>query len=77
MANGFYPAGNTAGRPLSCQINNAYFSCDYTLSPFTISLYKVNNTFTTGVNTINISTLYQNANGINFPSTQGRYLNTL
>jgi hypothetical protein len=77
MANGFYPAGNTTGKPLSCQINGGYFSCDYTLSPFTISIYKTNSSFSSSLNTINITTLYQNANGIYFPSTQGRYLNTL
>ena len=77
MANGFYPAGNTAGKPLSCQINGTYFSCDYTLSPFTITLYKTNSSFSFGLNTLNVTTLYQNANGIYYPSTQGRYFNTL
>jgi len=77
MASGFYPAGNTLGMPLSCQLNLASFTCTYTLSPFTITLYKTNSSFTTGINTVNITTLYQNANGVFFPTTQGRYLNTL
>lgn len=77
MATGFVPAGNALNLPILCQLNSVYFTCTYTISPFTITLYKTNNTFTTGVNTINITTLHQNANGVTFPSTQGRYLNTL
>ncbi len=77
MASGFYPAGNALNLPISCQLNGVFFQCTYTLSPFTITLYKTNSTFTTGVNTINITTIYQNANGIFYPATQGRYLNTL
>lgn len=33
-----------------------------------------NSSFSTGTNVINITTEYQNKNGINYPTTQGRYL---
>ncbi len=74
MSNGFYPAGNVLGLPLSCILNGIRQVCTYSLSPFTITLTGTNNLFTTASNTINITTLYQNSNGIYYPSSPGRYL---
>lgn len=76
MANGFYPAGNALNLPLSCLLNGVRFYCTYTLSPFTITITQTNSSFLTSNNVINITTLYQNSNGIYYPST-GRYLLTL
>lgn len=73
MAAGFYPAGNTLGLPLSCQLNSVRFPCTYTLNPFVITITGTNSSFSTANNVINITTLYQNSNGVFFPST-GRYL---
>lgn len=73
MPSGFSPATNTAGLPLSCKINAVRFACTYTVSPFVITLLNTNNTFSTGTNVINITTEYQNSNGVYFPITQGRY----
>lgn len=78
MPTGFSPAGNnTLGLPLSCLINNVRQSCTYTLNPFTVTLTNTNSAFTTSNNVLNITTLYQNSNGIFFPATADRYLLTL
>lgn len=77
MSPEFYPSGNILGLPISCILNSIRQSCTYTLSPFTISITGTNNLFTTSANTINITTLYQNTNGIFFPSSAGRYLLTM
>lgn len=74
MPTGFFPGNNTLGLPLRCQINGVRFSCTYTLSPFTITIAKTNSSFSSGLNVINITTEYQNKNGIQYPSTQGRYV---
>lgn len=74
MASGFYPAGNALNLPLSCLLNSVRFPCTYTLNPFTITMTGTNSSFTTSTNVINITTLYQNSNGVYFPSTPGRYL---
>lgn len=73
MATGFYPAGNALGLPLSCQLNGVRFACTYTLNPFTITISGTNSSFSTANNVINITTLFQNSNGVYFPST-GRHL---
>ena len=69
----FTPATNSLGLPLSCNINAKRFPCTYTINPFVITLTKTNSSFTTSSNIINITTEYQNVNGINYPATQGRY----
>ena len=69
----FTPATNSLGLPLSCILNNKRLPCTYTINPFVVTLTKTNSSFTTSVNTLNITTEYQNSNGINYPSTQGRY----
>lgn len=71
---GFYPAGNTAGMPLSCVLNNERFPCTYTLNPFVVTMTGTNSSFTLSNNLINITTLYQNSNGVYFPPSAGRYL---
>jgi hypothetical protein len=71
---GFVPAGNIAGLPLSCLLNNVRFPCTYTLNPFVVTMTGTNNSFTLSNNVINITTLYQNSNGIFFPASPGRYL---
>ena len=73
MPTGWYPAGNALGKPLRCELNNVRVSCTYTLNPFTITLYDTESDFSTSTNEVNITTEYQNANGIHFPTTQGRY----
>lgn len=70
----FVPSGNSVNIPLSCLLNNVRFPCTYTLNPFTITMTGTNSSFTTANNVINITTLYQNTNGIYFPSSAGRYL---
>lgn len=74
MSSGFSPSGGSVNIPLSCLLNNVRFACTYTLSPFTITMTDTNSSFTTGNNVINITTLYQNSNGIYFPASAGRYL---
>jgi len=73
MPNEFTPASNTLGLPLSCILNNKRLPCTYTINPFVVTVTKANSSFTTGSNILNITTEYQNVNGINFPSSQGRY----
>lgn len=73
MPTGFYPAGNALGLPLSCLLNNVRETCTYSLTPFTITYTGTNSSFTTSTNVLNITTLYQNTNGIFFPPTPGRY----
>jgi hypothetical protein len=73
MPSGFSPATNSLGLPLSCKLNGVRFACTYTVSPFVVTLTSTNNSFTTSSNVINITTEYQNSNGVYFPATQGRY----
>lgn len=74
LPSGFSPATNLPGLPISCILNDVRFSCAYTVNPFVITVVDTNNSFTTGSNVLNITTEYQNKNGIYYPSTQGRYL---
>ena len=69
----FRPATNSLGLPLSCIMNNKRFPCTYSINPFVVSVLETNSSFTTSSNLINITTEYQNMNGIYFPATQGRY----
>ena len=73
MPTGWYPAGNALNLPLRCELNGVRTVCTYTLNPFTVTLYDTESDFSTSNNVINITTEYQNANGIHFPTTQGRY----
>ena len=50
MPTGWYPAGNTLGKPLRCELNNVRISCAYTLNPFTITLYNTESDFSTSTN---------------------------
>jgi hypothetical protein len=74
MPTGFSPSGNVLSLPLSCRLNNVRYACTYTINPFVITMTGTNNGFTAGTNVINITTLYQSSNGVNFPSSSGRYL---
>ena len=69
----FQPATNSLGLPLSCILNGQRFSCSYTINPFTVSVIGTESSFTTGENVLNITTEYQNMNGIYYPTQQGRY----
>lgn len=57
---------------MSCRINGKRFPCTYTLSPFKVTITGTNSQFTAGQNIINITTEYQNSNGIFYPITNGR-----
>jgi hypothetical protein len=70
----FQPATNSLNLPISCILNLKRFACTYTINPFVVTITSTNNSFTTGQNTLNITTEYQNKNGIYFPSSQGRYM---
>lgn len=74
LPTGFQPVTNALGLPISCKLNGVRFSCTYTINPFVITITGTNSSFTTGVNILNITTEYQNTNGIYFPSSPGRYL---
>lgn len=75
LPSGFYPAGNALGLPISCKLNSVPQPCTYVISPtFIITITKTNSSFTTSNNVINITTNYQNSNGVFYPSTVGRYL---
>ena len=72
--NEFYPYSNQLNLPLICMINDVRQECDYTLAPFTVTMYDISSQFTTSENSINITTEYLDHNGIQYPTTQGRYL---
>ena len=74
LPTGFYPNTNTLSLPLSCQINQVNMPCSYTLSPFAVTLTRTENSFNTGNNIINITTMHLNNNGIQHPTTPGKYL---
>ena len=51
--------------------------CTYSLNPFTVTLHSVANSFTHGSDTtLNITTQFQEHDGIQYPATQGKYLLT-
>ena len=69
----FRPATNSLGLPLSCILNSKRFPCSYSINPFVVTVTGTETSFTTGVNTLNVTTEYQNMNGIYYPAQQGRY----
>ena len=49
--------------------------CDYSLTPFVVTIYNITNQFSSSIeNTINITTEYLDHNGIHYPANQGKYL---
>jgi len=75
LPSGFTPSGNTLGLPLSCRINGVRHACTYVLSPsFIVTIAATNNNFNTGTNVLNITTDFQNSDGVQYPTTQGRHL---
>ena len=75
FTNDFYPYSNTTGMPLICQINSVRYPCTYTLNPFVVTMEDTENGFSTSTeNSINITTQYEDHNGIHYPENQGKYL---
>jgi hypothetical protein len=56
LPNEFTPATNSLSLPISCIMNAKRFPCTYTINPFVVTLTKTNSSFTTGANTLNITT---------------------
>ena len=53
----FYPYSNQTNLPMICQINSQRYSCTYSLNPFVVTFYDVDNGFSSSSeNDINITT---------------------